>query len=430
VTSVKEEFVAVYRSDPCWGPHAESVVNDFVDSLFKLPVPVSTEDPMVLCRALWNHFHNYRVTKASGLLPAQQATTGNKRSATKKLTGVPAVRLLTLCVLLATRCLEFHNSEALFDLPSFLAAYPEFVAAPDVAGLLTYRNFVAGMRAFQPHKAVVGRSVMICAGLSYGPHVKVDSGKTVPTMNEVAKFSRGTRKVDLVARLKLIFYRETGTAPKPRPARKGANSTGGSGRNGRSNRKRTLRSAVTKGTMLVPTSRDGDSGSSVATTKAEDSSCGENLSSGDSSCSSDSCSDNARAVPASVQVQEECQCTALKLGIGSDDAHFASSGGCESLLCIKRKTASGDADGVSSLGDSSCEFKRRRSDSASSASISSSCMEDASAYDTTRETDLLAGFGVSVHAGVIAVASACDLGEGDDGLDLVDFDGDDLTWAG
>jgi hypothetical protein len=304
VTSVKEEFITLYRSDP----NVEHLVNEFVGAF--VMTPSFAENAQVFCGALWEHFATYRVAKVSVLLPAQhQVRRRTNRSDSKRLTGVPAVRLRMLCVLLATRCLEFHGSQSLFGLHSFLTAYTEFVVSPGNADLIRFLNFMVGLIAFQPRKAGLGLSLTMCICLTYGSDKKFSDGSGVPGMERVSEFAHGTNDGDWVARLKFIYYRETGIK----------------------------RQHKVKSTMC-----GNDRADSVATTTA--------------SASTSSVDEDGR------MTSEDTSVATILVDSRSEPG-----------VCSKRKTASWDVDSVSSLDDSVCAGKRRRGDSVSSGSTASVC---------------------------------------------------------
>jgi hypothetical protein len=335
VTSVKEEFITLYRSDP----NVEDLVDEFVGSFVQ--ARSFAEGPELFCQELRHNFAQYRVPKVRDLLAAPRQATRNKRSDTKKLTGEPAVQLRTLCVLLATRCLEFHGSQSIYDPRSFVAAYPQFAASPDIADLIRFCNFMIGMRAFQPYKAVVGLSLKMCICLAHGPTKTFSTGGTVPKLERVAVFSNGNNDGVWVARRLIIFYHETGTERKPR-----------------------AKSSL----------RDDDRADSVATTSASVS---------------------------TSSVNEDGRLTSEGMAEANILVHVCSEPG----VCSKRKTASWDVDSVSSLDDSVCADKRRRGDSLSSGSAVSGSDDALPAYvgepellsvdpgnnvDTTTQSELLA----------------------------------------
>jgi hypothetical protein len=310
VTSVKEEFITLYRSDP----NVEDLVNEFVGSFVQ--AHSFAEDPELFCQELRHHFAQYRVTKVRDVLAAPRQATRNKRSDTKKLTGDPAVQLRTLCVLLATRCLEFHGSQVIYDPRSFLAAYPQFAASPDIADLIRFCNFMVGMRAFQPNKTVVGMSLKMCICLAHGPAKRFSFGGSVPKPDRVAEFANGINDGDWVARRRIIFYHETGTERKTR-----------------------AKSSLS----------DDDRADSVATTTASAS---------------------------TASVNEDGRMTSEGMSEANILVHVRTEPG----VCSKRKTASWDADSVSSLDDSVRAGKRRRSDSVSTASTAFACNDALPAY--------------------------------------------------
>jgi hypothetical protein len=212
-----------------------------------------------------------------------------------------------LCVLLATRCLEFHGSQSLFGLRSFLTAYPEFVVSPGNADLIRFLNFMVGLMAFQPRKAGLGLSLTMCICLTYGSDKTFSDGSGVPGMERVSEFAHGTNDGDWVARLKLIYYRETGI--------KGQHKV--------------------KNTMC-----GNDRANSVATTTA--------------SASTSSVDEDGR------MTSEDTSVATILVDSRSEPGNR-----------LKRKAASWDVDSVSSLDDSVCADKRRRGDSVSSVSTTS-----------------------------------------------------------
>jgi hypothetical protein len=284
VTRVKEDFITLCRPASC----VENLIDDFVGPL----LPHIVGDSERFCHLLRQRFDDTRKRKLNNsLLAIRKAASEDEQSVFTKLTEEARVQLRMLCVFLAALNLELSGSPRYFDFPSFFAVYPELVVAPesDVADLLRFRNYMAGERAFQPKKVEVGKSLKMCISLAHGSDKKYSTGGGVPKMERIAQFASGHRAVDWVARRQFIFYRETGTTPRSRPARDGTSS---------------------------------------------------------SSCS-------------------------------------------EPGVCSKRKTASWDVDSVSSLDDSVCAGKRRRSDSVSSGSTASVCEDAFLAF--VGETDQLSG---------------------------------------
>jgi hypothetical protein len=228
LTRVKEEFIALCCPASC----VVELIDEFIGPLLSH----AADESQSFCNLLRKRFDEFRIKKLNSSLRAIRAAAYGDEQA-EKLTEEARVQLRTLCVFLAARNLELSRSLQYFNEESFSEAYPDFKFAPDVEDLLRFRNIMAGERAFQPLKAEVGKSLKMCVCLAHGSGKKFSTGGGVPTMERVAQFASGHRAVDWVARRQFIFYRETGTKPKRKPAKDGACSTSGSEPSVRSKRK-------------------------------------------------------------------------------------------------------------------------------------------------------------------------------------------------